>query len=277
MPDTILEMNYDSADLIPDGFASLFTEADGKFALTGVSGMKTPQDVANVQEALRKEREDHKAAKDALTPWTTLGELKDIQAKLDRIPELEAAAEGKLDDTKLAEMVENRLTQRTAPLQRDLEAATARVTEQDAEIAQLRGQIVSRDRNDLVRAAAIEMKVVATAIPDVEMIAASYLEQNEAGDFITKADISGITPGVDVKQFLKEMQKIRPHWWPASQGGGAGGANGLGAGEPNPWTSEAWNMTKQGAILQSDRGLAERLAKAAGTTIGGQRPAPKAK
>lgn len=274
MPDVTLDLSYDSADAIPEGFSGLFDETDGKFTLSGVNGMKTAKDVSAVQEALRKEREDHKAAKDALTPWSSLGEAADVQAQLDRIKELEAAAGGKLDDTKLNELVEGRLAQKTGPLDRQITTLTEENDSVKTENIALKSQIETRDRNDAVRAVATEMKVVATAMPDVEMVAGMYLERNEAGDFVTKADApSGITPGVDAKQFLKEMQKIRPHWWPASEGGGAQGGSGLNSGEANPWKGDTWNMTQQGVIHKADPALAARLAKAAGTTIGGVKPA----
>lgn len=275
MPEVTLDLTYDSADLIPDGFKGLYDEADGKFTLSGVNGMKTQKDVTTVQEALRKEREDHKRAKDALAPFSSLGPVDEVLAKLDRIPELEAAAEGKLDDDKINSIVEGRLTQKTAPLERQVQTITEERDTFKLENTELKNQLETRDRNDAVRAVANEMKVIATAVPDVEMIAGMYLERNEAGDFVTKADVQGVTPGVDIKQFLKEMQKIRPHWWPASQGGGAGGGIGELGGEANPWKAESWNATQQGQILRKDRDLAARLAKAAGTSIGGPRPAPK--
>lgn len=275
MPEQNIELSYDSKDAIPSGFGSLYDEKDGKFVLAGVSGMKTSQDVANVQEALRKEREDHSAAKNSLKAW---GDLKpdEVHAQLDRVKELELAAEGKLDDAKINEMVESRLTQKTGPLERQIKTITEErdtaVSERDA----LKQQIERRDMNDAVRSVATEMKVHTTAIPDVEMVAASYLERSADGSFITKADVQGITPGVDVKQFMKEMQKLRPHWWPASEGGGAGGGNGDFGGGANPWTSDGWNLSKQGQVVR-DQGMevAQRMAKAAGTTVGGLKPKAK--
>ena len=44
----MLELSYDTKDAIPNGFAELYTEKDGKFVLTGVNGMKTQTDVDNV-------------------------------------------------------------------------------------------------------------------------------------------------------------------------------------------------------------------------------------
>ena len=37
----MLELIYNSAEEIPSGFESLYTEKDGKWHLTGIKGMKT--------------------------------------------------------------------------------------------------------------------------------------------------------------------------------------------------------------------------------------------
>ena len=138
--------------------------------------------------------------------------------------------------------------------------------------------IERRDMSDAVRAVATEMKVISTAIPDVEMVAAAYLERDTTtGEFIVKADAKGVTPGTDVRTFMKEMQRLRPHWWPQSQGGGAGGGGGGLSGADNPWSSEGWNLTRQGQIVK-EHGIAraQEMAKAVGSRLGATRaPAKK--
>ena len=273
-----LEIEYESIDQVPETFRDLYTEQDGKAVLTGVNGMKTNQDVINVQEALRKERADHAAAKEALKPWRSFGDdPSELQSKLDRIAELEAAAGGKLDEAKIQELVENRIGQKTGPLERKLKDTTTTLEQLQQENGQLKNTLVTRDRNDAVRAVATEMKVLSTAIPDVEMVAGMFLERDEtSGEFIVKADAKGVTPGADVRQFLKEMQKQRPHWWPNSQGGGAGGGKGLGESEDNPWSAKGWSITKQGQYVR-EHGMAEaeKAAKSAGSKIGASRPSQK--
>ncbi len=275
MPDVTLELNYDSADAIPEGYKGLFDEKDGKFAFSGVTGFKTQTDVNNVQEALRKEREDHTAAKTALTPWAAMGKPDEVQAKLDRIPELEAAAKGKLDDDAINGIVEGRMTQKIAPLERNITTLTDENTGLKKENEGLKTALERRDMSDELRVVATEMKVLSSAVADIEIIAASYLEKGPDGNFVVKADAQGVTPGVDVKQFMKEMQKMRPHWWPQSQGGGAGGGDGDFGDGGNPWAPDSWNMTKQSQIFREQGAeVAARMAKAAGTTVGG-RPAAK--
>lgn len=271
-----IELEYESQDAIPEAFRPLYAEQNGKFVLTGVKGLKTQKDVDTVKEALRKEREDHAKARDALKPW---GDLKadEVLAQLDRIKELEAAAGGKLDEAKLNELVEGRLAQKTGPLQRQIETLTGDKTKVEQERDALKSQLETRDRNDAVRAVATESKAHATAVPDIEMAASIMLEKDESGKLVTKAGIDGLTPGLDVKGWMKEMTKLRPHWWPESEGGGArGGGGGSGFAGNNPFSAEHWSLTEQGKVLQTQgREVADRLAKAAGTTVGGAKPAPK--
>ena len=271
-----IELAYDNMNAVPEAFRGLYEEKDGKAILTRVNGMKTGQDVLNVQEALRKERQDHTTAKDALKAFSALGKpAADLQALLDRLPELEVAAKGGTDETKLQSLLEQRLGQKTAPLERQIRELTEAQTILTAERDEARAINQRRDMSDAVRTVAGEMKVLATAIPDVELFAQMALERQEDGSYVTKANLPGVTPGVDVKTMLKDLQKTRPHWWPQSEGGGAGGGGGRDA--DNPWTAGNWNMTKQSEyVTKNGLAAAQAAAKAAGSAIGATRP-PAAK
>lgn len=271
-----LEISYDSINAVPEPFRGLYEEKDGKAVLTRINGMKTIADVNNVSEALRKERSDHAAVREMLKPWNSLGKKPDeIQAQLDRIAELEAAAAGKIDETKLTSMVEARLGAKTAPLERQLREATELNNTILAERDNFRNQLYTRDLNDNVRSIATEMKVISTAVPDVELFVQMATERQEDGTYVTKSGIPGVTAGLTIKELMKDMQKLRPHWWPASQGGGAGG-NGGGGGGDNPWSAANWNLTAQGAYVR-EHGMAkaQEAAKAAGSAIGATRPTVK--
>jgi hypothetical protein len=76
---------------------------------------------------------------------------------------------------------------------------------------------------------------------------------------------------------LTEMQETKTHWWPGSQGGGARGSQGGGGfSGKNPWSAEGWNMTEQGSYLKAHgKDRAEKMAQAAGTSLGGRRPTKK--
>lgn len=269
---SVLEVQYDSIDAVPEQFRELYAEKDGAAVLTGVNGIKTQADIANLQEALRKERNDHKQVREAFAPFKDF-DYEELQAQLDRIPALEAAAKGKG-----AELDEASKMQLTAPLQRQIEGIAKERDTFKSEAEELRSILQKRDLSDAVRGIATEMKVLSTAIPDVEMVAERYLERTEDGGFMVRADARDITPGIDVKGFLKEMQRLRPHWWPPSEGGGAGGGGKGGGMDPknNPWSAQGWNLTRQGELLRSEgREVAERLAKQAGSFIGATRPPAK--
>lgn len=277
MPDQVLELSYETVDSVPEAFRALYEEQDGKAVLTGINNLKTPQDVANVQEALRKEREDHGKVKQNLQAW---GDLKpdEVKSKLDRIPELEAAAAGKLDDDKINGIVEGRVGQKVAPLERQIQSLTEERDQWRTQAEGFQKEILTRDRNDIVRSVAMDMKVHSSALDDILMVAGHYLERTDDGKFIVRADApNGVTPGLDAKGFMKEMQKLRPHWWPASEGGGAGGGgNGIPTGSQNPWSHDGWNFTAQGNVIREQgQEVAERMAKAAGTTVGGLKPPKK--
>lgn len=279
-----LQAIHDTIDDIPEVYRDLYTEKGGKFELTGISGIKTQADFERVQGALAKERNDHAAARQALEPWTALGDMEELQAKLDRIPELEAAASGKLDEGAIEEIVNRRvegtLKSREAPLQRNITTLTKENETLKVENEQFRAQNTKRTIHDSVRTALTEQKVIPEAHEDALFLAERLFEVREDdGAIVTKEGV-GVTPGIEAGIWLQEMQDKRPHWWPASSGGGAGGtgrATGGGlSGAANPWSSEGWNVTKQMEIAKAKgREYASQMAQQAGTTLTGGKPKAK--
>ncbi len=93
------------------------------------------------------------------------------------------------------------------------------------------------------------------------------------GKYVTKDGV-GVTPGLEPKEWFKDFQEKRPHWWPASQGGnsrGAGGPTGKNAG--NPWSEAGWNVTAQGKyITQHGEAKANEAALSVGSKIGATKP-----
>lgn len=262
---------YDSEADVPEEFKALFTEKNGKWELTEVEGMRTTADVERVQDALRKEKNDHKETKAKLGRWAGL-EFDDVRQKLDRFDELEAAAADKLDEKKINGIVEARLKGRLAPVERERDEIKAKLDQTTQEVSALRSE---RSRNIIrseLRRAAVSAKVVDTAIDDILDLGERVFQIEEDGSVRVK-DSVGFTPGVNPEVWLKDMEPKRPHWWPASQGGGARGSNGAGGSGPNPWTSKGWNVTEQSRIYK-EKGAehAEMLAKQAGTRVGGPRP-----
>lgn len=246
------------------------------YALDIEGGIEAHPGARKIKDELASRRISETKAKEQLAPFLALGDPSEVQARLDRIPELEAAADGKLDEGKINAIVEGRLRTKIAPIERERDQLKAQVVEKDGVIQQYTAKERTTKVSSAVTKAARESKVVDSAVEDVELLADRVFEVQDDGSVVTKDNV-GVTPGLTPKQWLEDMQSKRPHWWGPSGGGGAGGnrngANG-GAG-PNPFSHEHWNVTEQGTLLRADRAKAERLAKAAGTSIGGAKPAPR--
>ena len=276
-----LEAIYESKDEIPEGYEDLYEERDGKFELTGVNGIKTPADVERVQQGAQKEREQHKATKEALKKFEPLqpvleryNSADELLQDIDRIDELKHAAEGKVDENKLNEMVEARLKSKVSPVERERDKYYEELNNAQQQLQQYQERERQRTIHDAVRKAASDKQVVSSAMDDVLMLAERVFDVDDDGNVITKED-NGFTPGVKPDVWLSEIAEKRPHWWPASQGSGARGSGSGGAGVNNPFTAENWNMTEQSKIYNQDPEKAEQLAKAAGTTVGGGKPQPR--
>ncbi len=268
-----LEVVYDKKEDIPEGFDSLYTERDGKFHLTGINGIKTQEDIDRLQTSLQKERHDHKETRQKLRAFDGLDPT-EAREKLDEYPALKEFYDNKGD---VKEQVENLVTKRlqaaTAPLQREVEGLKRTNTELSEENSGLKNTLTSSKRDTLIRRAARAAKVADTAIDDILVIAGNHFEFS--GDNLITKDGAPIPPGLDPNAYFAEMQKMRPHWWPQTAGGGAGGGGPAGGYTENPWSREHWNMTKQGQIFRENADKAEKMAKAAGTKIGGKIPPKK--
>lgn len=271
-----LKYIHDTEEEIPEQFRELYTERDGKWVLTGITGIKTDGDVATVQEALRKERDEHKKTKAKITAW---GDLKpeEVIAKLDRIEELETAAKGKLNDEQINELVEKRIGAKLKPIERERDGFKDQVATLTTDNLGFKDRETRRTIHDAARTEAQKLKVIDTAAEDVLMYAERLFEVDESGKVVAKDGV-GITPGISVDIWLGEMQDKRPHWWAPSSGGGAGGGGGSkgGGGAKNPWSAEHWNLTEQGTYVKTN-GIdkAHKMAEAAGSKVGATRPTVK--
>lgn len=266
---------YATQDEIPESYRDLYEERGGQYHLTQIEGFKTDADVARIQRSLDKERLDHGKIKETVSSFLGERTWDEVHSDLDRLPELEAAAEGKIDQSKMDELVESRLKTKLSPLERQLQTTTKERDDALAENATFKAKDIQRQIHDTVRAAASKAKVVDTAMDDVLMLAERMFEINEDGT-ITAKDGAGVTPGIAPEVWLTEMQSKRPHWWPASQGGGGRGGSGGGGFANNPWSADHWNMTEQSRLYRElGAEKAGQMAQAAGTTLGGLKPTPK--
>jgi len=274
----LLSVTHDKIDDIPEQYRELYTEQDGKFVLTGISGVKTQTDVDRVQEGARKEREEHKATKAKLHAWDGFDEPDKLREQLDRVAELEIMAKGNKEefDSKLEELTEARVKSRLGPVERQNKTLTEQLAEAKTLTEQLLGEKVRRTIGDKVSDACTTAKVLPEALPDIKLLANQVFEVTDDGAVLTKENPFGVTPGLAPDVWLSEMQEKRPHWWPRSTGGGATGSGGPGGMKGNPWSHDNWNLTEQGKYIK-EHGVekAEQMAKAANTTIGGRKPEQK--
>lgn len=267
-----LKAVVDNLNDIPEHFHELYTERNGKFEISGIEGLRTQGDVDRLQTALTKERNDHKGTKEKFSAFSNL-DPQEVLQKLERFPELEEAAKGKLDDTKIEEIVNNRIKSRLSPVERERDTLKSQIAERDQIILSYQTKETQRTISDKVREAATTAKILPEAFDDALLLAERVFELTEDGRVVTKDNV-GVTPGIDPSVWFNELQAKRPHWWGPSAGGGASGSKTPG-GQTNPWSHEHWNLTEQGKILTSNRSRAEQLAKSAGTSIGGPRPAAR--
>jgi len=272
-----LNFTHDTIDEIPENYRDLYTERDGKHVLTGIAGVKTQADIDRMQTGLTKEREEHKATKERLSKWGDL-DHDEVLAKLDKIPELEVLAKGNKEEfeTKLEELTETRIGSRMAPVERENKTLKEKLQETTTELETMKVAAKKRVIQDDVMAAAQTAKVIPEAMPDMKLFAETVFEVTEDGAVLTKENPYGVTPGLSADVWLQEMQESRPHWWPLSSGGDSKGSGGVAGMSQNPFSHDHWNMTKQGQVV-TEHGMekATQMAKAAGTTVGGMRPAPK--
>jgi hypothetical protein len=266
----MFEEEYDNYDSIPSAVRHLYRQVGEKWCIISAGEIKTSEDVTRVQEGLRKEREDHKATKRKLAQFNDM-DPDEVLEKLDRIEELEAAAAGKIDESKINEMVETRIKSKTAPLERHIQKLTQEKGELESQVGEFQGKERRRTIHDHIRKAATAAKIRDTAVDDALLVGENVFEVDESGRVVTKDGV-GVTPGVEAAVWLTEVRQTRPHWWPESHGVGARGGDGGNGSGANPFTKENWNLTEQGRLIKQDRARAEQMAKSAGTNIGGPRP-----
>jgi hypothetical protein len=288
-----LKLVYDTEDDIPEDVRSLelYTKKDNKYVLTGVEGVKTQADIDKLNEALRKERADHTATKGKLTKFGDIdpervpvlqSELEEAKAKIDTLTK-----EGKFDETKMQPLIEAAVKRATGPLerektqiQRDLDAARKAKEASEATIGTLKTKAKTRAIEAAIRDAAIVEKVLPAAVEDAVMLGGRVFdleggdEEDGSGGRIMTRDNVGVTPGLSPKEWLKDMQEKRAHWWAQSQGGGSQGGRGSpGNRADNPWSAEGWNISAQGAYYKTHGAeKAAAAAKAAGSAIGNTKP-----
>lgn len=265
---------------VAEQYRDLYTEKAGKYDLTGIAGVRGAAEFSRIDAALKAERSEHTKTKAKLAKWGE-HDPDEVIPKLDNLDALIAQAGAGDDKNKVAELVERQVEARIkgikAPLERQLREANEALKAATGEVSTYKAKDIRRAIRDAVDSAMVEMKVRDEAREDVRQIAESIFEVGEDGAVRTRDQV-GVTPGIDPKGWILEVQPKKPHWWPPSQGGGAPGSRGGGGGGggENPWARENWNVTKQGEYVRKHG--AERAAQAAravGSSLGATQPPEK--
>jgi hypothetical protein len=201
--------------------------------------------------ALVKERELHKAAKEALKIATARIAQHEALGDSPHADTVKGFIDGAVTAGVAAKSVE--LTQRVATLEAELAAARTA-----AETAA--GNLAARTVADEVKEAARASHVLPTAIPDLLTLGRLELKLVD-GQVVTE-------DGRTAEQWLDDSKSTRGHMWPLSRGAGSHGNSaltGLIETGPNPWAKgEGWSLTKQGEILTSQPERAAQLQRTAG-------------
>lgn len=258
-----LKSTVDKLDDIPEVLHAEYVEQGGKYVLQ-VEGMRPQADYERLQTAHTKEKNDHGALKQTVRNIFGEEKLEDVRIKLDRIPELELAAEGKLDDEKLNNIVEGRVRTKLAPVERERDQYKAKVNELEGTVGELTNKEKRRLIRDKAREAGVAAKLRPEAMDDFLLLADNVLEVRADDNEVVVKDNVGFTPGVQPSVLLTDLQPKRPHWWGESFGGGSGGNRDNSRGASNPYGKASWNMTAQGQLMANDPTKAEQMAKAAG-------------
>ena len=279
MADGSLKAVHDTQDEIPEVYRDLYAERGGKWELTGITGVKTQADVDRVQEALRKEKDDHKKAKESARAWIDTGwKLEDVRERMEKWDEIQLKLEnaGKLNDEQIDKIVESRIKSRLGPVERQNKELNEQLQAASQQVSAFQEKERIATIHSEARKARIKTGAYESADEDINFAAERMLEILEDGRVVTKDGV-GVTPGVTADIWLQEMQSKRAHWWPPSEGGGAKGAKiGIQASK-NPWSATNWNLTEQGNFI-NENGMekAQQMAALANSRVGATRPTAKA-
>lgn len=262
-----LKMVVPNLDDVDSNLHALYKEVGGEFVLE-VEDAKPIAEFNKVHVALTKERNDHKATKTQLLAFDGF-KPNEVKASLDRLAELELT-EGKVDDTKINTLVETRIKSKLVPLERQVTDLSQQLQDANGKIeTYAKNEVRSRIDAEVVKAAKAA-GVQTYAIEDALLLGSTIFRLDETGS-VTVGENSSFTEGLAPKDWIAEVQKTRPHWFGETQGGGSRGSKGTGAGA-NPFMKDSWNITEQGKIVASDPIRADKLAKAAGVSVGDTEP-----
>lgn len=270
-----LKAIIDRLEDVEEAFRGLYVQKGDKWEIQ-IEGVKTQGDIDRVNAALTKEKKDHAAVKAELATakqsLEAFGDLnaEDVHTKLAEYDTLKASHGQTPDAQRIAAMVQEQVAAKLkiekGPLERKLAAAERERDELKNSVAEVTTKFNTKLIEDGLRSEAVKAGIVPAMIDDYVALHRGSFKLGDGDKPITE-------DGMDPAAFVVDTKAKKPYFWPTAQGADGRGSGAGGHSGPNPFSHEGWNLTQQGAMVNSNRVEAERLAKAAGTTIGGGRPA----
>ncbi len=265
-----LDMIIKALDDVDEAFRGEYAERDGKFVLD-VIGVFSEIDRTKLQEALRKERDEHKTTRGKLgkfgenTPERFV-ELTDKTEELQLALDATGAENDEERAAKIEELAERKSLAKIRPLERQLKT----VNDAMLGITSERDKLKAKERRATVLSSVLsptllkEVGVVADAAEDVELWALVNFEIDEHSGKVVSKDSLG-TSGLSPRDVFTEMKAEgrRRHWFGPTQGAGADDGKGRESFQNNPFSQETFSLTRIGQLVKADAPKALRMAKAA--------------
>jgi hypothetical protein len=211
----MLKTQYEKAEDIPEAMKEFFKEVDGKHILQA-EGLKTQTDVDKIQDALRKEREDHASAKAKAKEAANA-----LATANDKIEILEKNG-GDDDDREPTNAERLELAQ----LRRDVKTLAEDRDNYKTDFEGLSGEVTANTIKDVLRKQ-FPAHINKDALEREIDFAVDKFTVSE-GKVLTKAEL-GANGGLTPEEFAASVVKANSYLGIESNSGGATGGSGKGS------------------------------------------------
>lgn len=237
-----------------------------KFEAMEVQFQEQAEELNRLRSHSKKLLDEKKQLKSNLDKFDGI-DIEKLLQQFDSNEEAKLIAENKFD-----EVVNRRMEKTLLEWENRLNEANKKLEQSDTEKTALQSRYNNAVVNNHLRAAAEKAGVLPSAIDDVlarangtfTVLDNGEIEARNADGSLRTVKSKPLSPEL----FVDDLKEVAPHYWPASQSGGANGGSGRGGKQENPFLkgSPQFNVTEQAKLRKSDPQLAEQLeheAKAA--------------
>lgn len=248
-----IQLQYEKSDDIPEmSVKELFAEKDGKMVFTGVEGLKTQSDIDKLNEALRKERNDHSLLKESMKKFDGV-DLEEVRALKNKVISLEELTKNSSQsEESISAIVEKRLAIERADDLKKLEEANNRIGELESfKFGRELGEQIKSNLSD---------RIASEHQSTVSYILKNNSERQADGTYLLK-DCSefGLTSGMTLEQAVSKLSETNPVFAPKNTAGHGKGATGTTGAIKDPFSKENFSMTEQHKLYKENPAEYERL------------------